>query len=112
MRALGLLLCLLAPARALSNSPLFVFMHVVKTGGTAMEKWLARVHGDDARCSLRPKDTRDPDYATFWRRHRGELLTRCAVVTGEFDFSFVEVVRASTNRTIIPLTVLRCVEIQ
>ena len=39
MRALDrLLLCLLAPARAQhSNSPLFVFVHVVKTGGTAME---------------------------------------------------------------------------
>ena len=37
MRALGLLLCLLAPARAQhSNSPLFVFVHVVKTGGTAL----------------------------------------------------------------------------
>jgi len=40
MRALGLLLVLGAAARA-SEAPLFVFMHVVKTGGSHLENWLA-----------------------------------------------------------------------
>ena len=98
---------------AVGASPLLVFMHIVKTGGTAMEHFLHRVHGD-AHCSLRPKDlslhdrtVSHHDYAEVWYRNSASLLARCAVISGEFDSSFVDVLRSSTNRTVVPFTLLR-----
>ena len=94
-------------------SPLFVFLHIAKTGGTAMEHYLHRAHGD-AHCSLRPKDLslRDRtashhDYAEVWFRNSASLLARCAVISGEFDWTFVDVLKGSTNRTVVPFTLLR-----
>ena len=85
--------------------PLFVL--IVKTGGTEMEAFLHRLHGD-ARCSLRPKDDgRESDYAAYFARERARLLDACAVISGEVDWSFVDVVTNATNRTVLPFTLLR-----